>query len=70
MNPNDLKQILDALTYADVREFSLRTGSFDLSLKRGPQAFAAPTPMAGPAPLAAPVRTAEAETELQASGAN
>ncbi|MCD0176879.1 hypothetical protein IHN32_13100, partial [Deinococcus sp. 14RED07] len=32
MNPNDLKQILDALTYADVREFSLRTGSFDLSL--------------------------------------
>ncbi|MCD0159272.1 acetyl-CoA carboxylase, biotin carboxyl carrier protein, partial [Deinococcus sp. 6GRE01] len=38
MNPNDLKQILDALTYADVREFSLRTGSFDLSLKRGPQA--------------------------------
>ncbi|GAQ20624.1 acetyl-CoA carboxylase, bitoin carboxyl carrier protein [Deinococcus grandis] len=57
MNPNDLKQILDALTYADVREFSLRTGSFDLSLKRGPQAFAAPTPMPtpGPAPVAAPM---------------
>lgn len=55
MNPNDLKQILDALTYADVREFHLRTGSFDLNLKRGPQAFAAPTPMAGPAPLAAPM---------------
>lgn len=56
MNPNDLKQILDALTYADVREFSLRTGSFDLSLKRGPQAFAAPAPQPapGPAPLAAP----------------
>ncbi|BBN95893.1 acetyl-CoA carboxylase biotin carboxyl carrier protein subunit [Deinococcus grandis] len=50
MNPNDLKQILDALTYADVREFSLRTGSFDLSLKRGPQAFAAPTPCPPPAP--------------------
>ncbi|WP_155299149.1 acetyl-CoA carboxylase biotin carboxyl carrier protein [Deinococcus kurensis] len=55
MNPNDLKQILDALTYADVREFSLRTGSFDLSLKRGPQAFAAPAPLAGPAPVAAPM---------------
>ncbi|GGL12132.1 acetyl-CoA carboxylase biotin carboxyl carrier protein [Deinococcus radiotolerans] len=55
MNPNDLKQILDALTYADVREFSLRTGSFDLSLKRGPQAFAAPMPAPGPAPLAAPM---------------
>ncbi|ALW89744.1 acetyl-CoA carboxylase biotin carboxyl carrier protein [Deinococcus actinosclerus] len=57
MNPNDLKQILDALTYADVREFSLRTGSFDLSLKRGPQAFAAPAPMpaTGPAPVAAPM---------------
>ncbi len=55
MNPNDLKQILDALTYADVREFSLRTGSFDLSLKRGPQAFAAPAPAPGPAPVAAPM---------------
>jgi len=55
MNPNDLKQILDALTYADVREFSLRTGSFDLSLKRGPQAFAAPAPLTGPAPVAAPM---------------
>lgn len=55
MNPNDLKQILDALTYADVREFSLRTGSFDLSLKRGPQAFAAPAPLTGPAPVTAPM---------------
>ena len=45
MNPDDLKKILDALTQADVREFALKTGSFDLSLKRGPQA-------AGPAPAA------------------
>ncbi|UBV42990.1 acetyl-CoA carboxylase biotin carboxyl carrier protein [Deinococcus taeanensis] len=51
MNPNDLKQILDALTYADVREFSLRTGSFDLNLKRGPQAFApAPGTLSGGVP--------------------
>jgi acetyl-CoA carboxylase biotin carboxyl carrier protein len=37
MNPEDLKQILDALKSADVREFSLKTGSFALDLKRGPQ---------------------------------
>lgn len=62
MNPEELKQILDALTYADVREFSLRTGSFDLNLKRGPQpshASAAPAPafampMQAPAYAAAP----------------
>lgn len=49
MNPDDLKTILDALTHADVREFSLTTGSYALDLKRGPQAFAAPL-MGGPAP--------------------
>ncbi len=38
MNPDDLKQMLDALKAADVREFSLQTGSFSLDLKRGPQA--------------------------------
>lgn len=58
MNPEELKQILDALTYADVREFSLRTGSFDLNLKRGPQAVQAPAPayapMQAPAPAYAP----------------
>lgn len=48
MNPTDLKTILDALTVADVREFSLTTGSYALELKRGPQAFALPT--AAPAP--------------------
>lgn len=36
MNPEDLKKILDALSAADVREFQLKTGSFDLSLQRGP----------------------------------
>lgn len=46
MNPEDLKKILDALSLADVREFSLTTGSFAMDLKRGPQAFApvAPAP--------------------------
>lgn len=52
MNPEELKQILDALTTADVREFSLRTGGFDLSLKRGPHFGAVAT---GPAPLASPM---------------
>lgn len=47
MNPEDLKKILDALSLADVREFSLTTGSFAMDLKRGPQAFAAPV---APAP--------------------
>ncbi len=56
MNPEDLKQILEALTSADVREFNLTTGSFALELKRGPQQFAAPAPaaFAAPAPLYAP----------------
>lgn len=42
MNPDDLKQMLDALKAADVREFSLKTGSFSLDLKRGPQAMSGP----------------------------
>lgn len=55
MNPEDLKKILDALTYADVREFALRTGSFDLNLKRGPQASPQPAPQPQhSAPQAAP----------------
>ncbi|WP_309573132.1 acetyl-CoA carboxylase biotin carboxyl carrier protein [Deinococcus sp.] len=55
MNPDDLKQMLDALTNADVREFALRTGSFDLSLKRGPQAVnAAAVSPTGPASFSAP----------------
>lgn len=44
MNPEDLKKILDALSVADVREFSLSTGSFAMDLKRGPQAVSYPSP--------------------------
>ncbi|CAM3575439.1 acetyl-CoA carboxylase biotin carboxyl carrier protein [Deinococcus frigens] len=53
MNPDDLKQMLDALKAADVREFSLKTGSFSLDLKRGPQAMGGPASQpsaAAPAP--------------------
>ncbi len=72
MNPEELKQILDALTHADVREFTLRTGSFDLNLKRGPQAspaapqsapapaYAMPTPAYAPAAPTAPAPAAPA----------
>ena len=59
MNPDDLKQMLDALKAADVREFSLQTGSFSLDLKRGPQAGgnAAPSAPAAPQPRSASVMT-------------
>ncbi|MFT2719197.1 acetyl-CoA carboxylase biotin carboxyl carrier protein [Deinococcus sp. A31D244] len=70
MNPDDLKKILDALSHADVREFSLKTGSFALDLRRGPQAmsgpaFSAPTGPAAPtqaAPMPAPAPSAPAPT--------
>ncbi|MBI0445771.1 acetyl-CoA carboxylase biotin carboxyl carrier protein [Deinococcus sp. DB0503] len=58
MNPDDLKKILDALSAADVREFSLTTGSFALDLKRGPVALGAAAPAASlptaPPPVPAP----------------
>ncbi|THF69045.1 acetyl-CoA carboxylase biotin carboxyl carrier protein [Deinococcus sp. Arct2-2] len=69
MNPEDLKRILDALSAADVREFSLKTGSFALDLKRGPQAMggpafapsasvSSPSGPAAPQPAFAPAPTA------------
>lgn len=69
MNPEDLKRILDALSAADVREFSLKTGSFALDLKRGPQAMggpafapsasvASPSGPTAPQPVFAPAPTA------------
>ncbi|WP_293909848.1 acetyl-CoA carboxylase biotin carboxyl carrier protein [Deinococcus sp.] len=67
MNPEDLKKMLDALSVADVREFTLKTGEFDLSLRRGPQAMqGAP---AGPAPIAplAPMQTAAPSSPAQAT---
>ncbi|ACO45151.1 acetyl-CoA carboxylase biotin carboxyl carrier protein [Deinococcus deserti] len=55
MNPEDLKKILDALSVADVREFSLSTGSFAMDLKRGPQAVSYPSPApSAPAPIFMP----------------
>lgn len=68
MHPDDLKRILDALTQADVSEFSLKTGSFDLSLRRGVQVMASQVPAAVPLTTApsvfhtAPLSTASLST--------
>ncbi|OLV16979.1 acetyl-CoA carboxylase biotin carboxyl carrier protein [Deinococcus marmoris] len=77
MNPDDLKQMLDALKAADVREFSLQTGSFSLDLKRGPQAGGNLAPSAPAAPQTQPTfetafdsaPTAPASTSAPASEA-
>lgn len=77
MNPDDLKKILDALSYADVREFSLKTGSFNMELRRGPldsggsampMSSAAPAPVPAPsfAPAAAPTLTPAPAAEAAA----
>jgi len=70
MNPKDLKDILRALELADVREFTLKTADYDLSIKRGAeapiymQAPAAPLQlqqaMAQPAPVQAQAAPAQA----------
>lgn len=57
MDPRDLKQILDALTVAGVREFSLKTNAYELNIKRGAEdvvvapVLAAPTAPAPTAPV-------------------
>jgi acetyl-CoA carboxylase biotin carboxyl carrier protein len=61
MKPEDLSKILEALSSADVREFSLKTGDYELNIKRGQEAVtvvahAAPAPVAAPQP--APVAPA------------
>ncbi|GGQ99156.1 acetyl-CoA carboxylase biotin carboxyl carrier protein [Deinococcus ruber] len=67
MNPKDLKEILQALEQADVREFSLKTPDYDLSIKRGAESVAvyaqapqaqAPQPQQLPAQQQAPVAAA------------
>lgn len=57
MDPKDLKSILDALDSADVREFSLKTGEFELSLRRGAEVVVQAAPVvaaAQPAPVPQP----------------
>ncbi|WP_425147098.1 acetyl-CoA carboxylase biotin carboxyl carrier protein [Deinococcus sp.] len=51
MNPNDLKEILQALEQAGVREFSLKTPDYDLSIKRGAEAQTSLPPLQPLAPL-------------------
>ena len=64
MDPRDLKRILDALIAADVREFGLKTGEYELNVKRGPDgvpvSYVAPAPVQSPAPAPASTATAPA----------
>ena len=82
MNPKDLKEILQALEAADVREFSLKTPDYDLSIKRGAEsvqgAFQPSQPLPAPQPTApvqqtpaaaAPVPTPTAEASAPVSAA-
>jgi acetyl-CoA carboxylase biotin carboxyl carrier protein len=81
MNPKDLKDILRALELADVREFTLKTADYDLSIKRGAEApvylqpqmqsvqatpTAAPTPLPAPVQASAPVQPSAAAPETPA----
>jgi acetyl-CoA carboxylase biotin carboxyl carrier protein len=76
MNPKDLKEILRALEVADVREFSLKTADYDLSIRRGaenvvyaqsqqmqPQQTAAPAPLPAASQPAAQVLAAPTAAE-------
>lgn len=74
MNPKDLKDILRALELADVREFTLKTADYDLSIKRGAeapiymQAAAAPPQfqqaMAQPAPVQPQAQSASVQAAV------
>ncbi len=64
MDPKDLKQILDALDAADVREFSLKTGEFELTLKRGQDLGVHVAPAAS-APAALPTAPASAPAPVE-----
>ncbi len=69
MNPKDLKDILRALEMADVREFSLKTADYDLSIKRGAEAYRpVPTMAAQPQAQALPAAlAAQAAPPVQAA---
>jgi len=54
MNPNDLKQVLEALQHADVREFNLETSEYKLHIKRGIQATAGHSSSTPVEPFSAP----------------
>ncbi len=73
MDPKDLKRLLDALKDAEVKEFSLETAEYKVSVKRGaevvyaaapPVIVTAPQP---PQPLAQPAAVATAATAATAA---
>ena len=75
MDVKDLKRLLDAAAEAEVRELTLETGDYKLSVKRGgevaPVVAAFPAPQASAAPPAPtpPAPQAEASTGAPATAA-
>ena len=74
MDVKDLKKLLDAAAEAEVRELTLETGDYKLSVKRGgelaPVVAASPAPTASAAPQApAPPPQLEASTGTPATAA-
>ena len=74
MDPKDIKKLLDAVAEADVNEFTLETGDYKLTLKRGEVVVAAPQVVAAAAPVtvqatapAAPATPAVAEVAATAA---
>jgi acetyl-CoA carboxylase biotin carboxyl carrier protein len=67
MNPKDLKDILRALEMADVREFSLKTADYDLSIKRGAEApiYMQPQIQAVQGPAAQPAAQSPVQPPVQ-----
>ena len=57
MDPKDLKRLLDALKDAEVKEFSLETSEYKVSVKRGAEVVysAAPQPLIVTAPQPQPI---------------
>lgn len=75
MDPKDIKKLLEAVAEADVNEFTLETGDYKLSLKRGevvshvvsassPQLVAAPAVQVEAAPVQAGIAPAQASVAV------
>jgi acetyl-CoA carboxylase biotin carboxyl carrier protein len=54
MDPKDLKRLLDALKDAEVKEFSLETADYKVSVKRGAEVIYSNTPQPAPVIVTAP----------------
>ena len=55
MDPKDLKRLLDALKDAEVKEFSLETSEYKVSVKRGAEVVYTSAPQLAPVIVTAPL---------------